>query len=64
MQTMRAWAIITVFLLVTLAGIPYQSLALRFGWTTFPDNNTLSTDFDPATLGFASSFTNALPVSR
>lgn len=40
MQTLRAWAIITVFLLVTLAGIPYQSLALRFGWKsrkTFPN---------------------------
>ena len=40
MQTMRAWAIITVFLLVTVAGIPYQSLALRFGWKsrkTFPN---------------------------
>ncbi len=40
MQTLRAWGIITVFLLVTLAGIPYQSLALRFGWKsrkTFPN---------------------------
>jgi 1-acyl-sn-glycerol-3-phosphate acyltransferase len=40
MQTVRACAIITVFLLVTLAGIPYQSLALRFGWKsrkTFPN---------------------------
>ena len=39
MQTLRAWAIIIVFLLVTLIGIPYQSLALRFGWKsrkTFP----------------------------
>ncbi len=40
MQTLRAWAIIMVFLLVTVAGIPYQSLALRFGWKsrkTFPN---------------------------
>ena len=40
MQTLRAWTIITVFLLVTLAGIPYQSLALRLGWKsrkTFPN---------------------------
>jgi len=40
MQTLRAGAIITVFLLVTVAGIPYQSLALRFGWKsrkTFPN---------------------------
>jgi 1-acyl-sn-glycerol-3-phosphate acyltransferase len=39
MQTLRAWAIIIVFLTVTLIGIPYQSLALRFGWKsrkTFP----------------------------
>jgi hypothetical protein len=39
-------------------------MTLRFGWTKFPDNNTLSTDFDPATLGFANSFTNALPVKK
>ena len=31
-------------------------LALRFGWTTFPDNPSLSIDYDPAQLGFASSF--------
>ena len=39
MQILRAWAIIIVFLAVTLIGIPYQSLALRFGWKsrkTFP----------------------------
>jgi 1-acyl-sn-glycerol-3-phosphate acyltransferase len=40
MQTLRAWAIIIVFLTVTLIGIPYQSMALRFGWKsrkTFPN---------------------------
>jgi 1-acyl-sn-glycerol-3-phosphate acyltransferase len=39
MQILRAWAIIIVFLTVTLIGIPYQSMALRFGWKrrkTFP----------------------------
>jgi 1-acyl-sn-glycerol-3-phosphate acyltransferase len=39
MQTLRAWAIVFVFLTVTLIGIPYQSMALRFGWKrrkTFP----------------------------
>lgn len=39
MQTLRAYAIVTVFLVVTLLTIPYQSLALRFGWKshkTFP----------------------------
>ncbi len=39
-------------------------MTLRFGWTTFPDNNTLSADFDPASLGFANSFINALPVKK
>jgi 1-acyl-sn-glycerol-3-phosphate acyltransferase len=41
MQTLRAWAIIVVFLSVTLLGIPYQSMALRFGWKsrkTFPNS--------------------------
>jgi len=41
MQTLRAWAIIIVFLTVTLIGIPYQSAALRFGWKsrkTFPNS--------------------------
>jgi hypothetical protein len=33
-------------------------MALRYGWTTFPDNPSLSIDFDPATLGFASAFVN------
>ena len=32
MQKLRAYGIIVVFLAVTLAMIPYQSLALRFGW--------------------------------
>lgn len=39
MQILRAWAIVIVFLTVTLIGIPYQSMALRFGWKrrkTFP----------------------------
>ena len=34
-------------------------MALRFGMTRFPDNNTLSIDFDPATLGFNQAFTSA-----
>jgi len=37
---LRAWAIVVVFLAVTLLGIPYQSMALRFGWKsrkTFPN---------------------------
>ena len=35
-------------------------LALRFGWTEFPDNNTLTIDFDPATLGFSPTFLNQI----
>ncbi|MEJ0043708.1 MAG: lysophospholipid acyltransferase family protein [Rhizomicrobium sp.] len=40
MQKARAYGIIVVFLTVTLIGIPYQSLALRFKWKarkTFPN---------------------------
>jgi hypothetical protein len=33
-------------------------LALRFGWTRFVDNSTMTADFDPATLGFSSTFLN------
>ncbi len=29
---------------------------LRYGWTKFQDQNTLSVEYDPAQLGFASSF--------
>jgi hypothetical protein len=31
-------------------------LALRFGKTDFPDNNTVTLPFDPATLGFSSQY--------
>jgi trimeric autotransporter adhesin len=31
-------------------------MALRFGWTRFPDNPSLSIDFDPVSLGFSSAF--------
>src|SRR5205807_7136977 len=31
-------------------------LALRFGWTRFPDNNTMTQPFDPATLPFSQSY--------
>ena len=33
-------------------------LALRFGWTQFVDNSTMTIDFDPATLGFSPTFLN------
>jgi hypothetical protein len=40
--------------------IPSDSsvIALRFGWTRFPDNSTMTIDFDPATLGFSPTFLN------
>jgi hypothetical protein len=31
-------------------------LALRFGWTRFVDNSTMTIDFDPSTLGFSPVF--------
>jgi hypothetical protein len=31
-------------------------MALRYGWTTFPDNPSTSIDYDPAQLGFSPNF--------
>jgi trimeric autotransporter adhesin len=31
-------------------------LALRYGWTQFVDNSTMTIDFDPTTLGFSPTF--------
>jgi hypothetical protein len=39
-------------------------MALRFGMTRFPDNNTLSIAFDPTTLGFSSAFTNLITTPK
>jgi hypothetical protein len=39
-------------------------LTMRAGWTKFQDQNTLSVEFDPKTLGFASSFTDPLQVQK
>src|SRR6266700_5402160 len=39
-------------------------LALRFGWTRFPDNNTMTADFDPATLGFSPAFLNQVSFKK
>ncbi len=39
-------------------------MALRFGWTDFPDNNTLTIPFDPATLGFAPTYVNQMTVQK
>ena len=43
---------------------PSSVLALRFGWTRFPDNNTLTADFDPATLGFAPAFLSQIALKK
>jgi hypothetical protein len=37
-----------------------STLALRFGWTSFPDLPSLSIAFDPATLGFSQQFLNQI----
>ncbi|MBY0496423.1 MAG: hypothetical protein K2Y23_19625 [Cyanobacteria bacterium] len=37
---------------------------LRFGMNTFADNNSLPFPFDPAALGFAPSFLNAMEVKK
>ncbi len=39
-------------------------MALRFGWTKFPDNNTLSIPFDPSTLGFSSNYLSQVALQK
>ncbi|HYR43448.1 MAG TPA: TonB-dependent receptor [Terriglobia bacterium] len=39
-------------------------LALRFGWTRFPDNDTMTANFDPATLGFSPAFLNQVSLKK
>jgi trimeric autotransporter adhesin len=39
-------------------------LAVRFGYTTFPDNNTLSIDFDPRSLPFSQTYKNQIAVDK
>ena len=39
-------------------------VTLRYGWTKFQDQNTLSVEYDPKQLGFNSSFTNGLQVQK
>jgi trimeric autotransporter adhesin len=39
-------------------------MALRFGWTTFPDNNTLTQDFDPRTLGFSQTYAGQIQTDK
>ena len=39
-------------------------LALRYGLTDFPDNNTLSVDFDPTTLPFSQLYKSQMAVAK
>jgi hypothetical protein len=39
-------------------------LALRFGMSRFPDNNTLSIDFDPASLGFSPTYVSQIALPK
>lgn len=39
-------------------------VTLRYGLTSFDDNDTLSIDFDPASLGFDSAFSNAIQTKK
>ena len=39
-------------------------LTLRYGWTQFRDDDTLSVGFDPASLGFAPAFGSAIQTQK
>ena len=39
-------------------------LALRYGFTRFPDNDTLSIEFDPRTLGVSQTFANQIQLNK
>ena len=39
-------------------------LALRFGWTRFPDNNTMTANFDPATLPFSQNYLSLISLKK
>jgi hypothetical protein len=39
-------------------------LALRFGMARFPDNDTLSIEFDPRTLGFSQTYANQVQLNK
>ena len=39
-------------------------LALRFGTTEFPDNDTLTIDFDPRSLPFSSTYANQIQLNK
>jgi hypothetical protein len=39
-------------------------LALRFGMTSFPDDQVLSVDFDPSTLGFSQAYLDQITLDK
>jgi hypothetical protein len=39
-------------------------LTVRYGWTRFVDDDTLSAPFDPATLGFSQNFLSQIQVAK
>jgi hypothetical protein len=39
-------------------------LTVRYGWTRFIDDDTLSVPFDPASLGFGETFLNSIQVKK
>jgi trimeric autotransporter adhesin len=39
-------------------------MALRFGMTSFPDDNTLTVDFDPRTLSLSQTFQNQIQLNK
>lgn len=39
-------------------------VTLRYGWTRFIDSDTLTVDFDPATLGFNPAFSSAIQTKK
>jgi hypothetical protein len=43
---------------------PSSVLSLRFGWTRFPDNNTITLPFDPSTLPFSPSFLSLITLKK
>jgi hypothetical protein len=43
---------------------PSSVLSLRFGWTRFPDNNTITLPFDPSTLPFSPSFLGLIRLKK
>jgi hypothetical protein len=43
---------------------PSSVLSLRFGWTRFPDNDTMTQPFDPATLPFSQNYLSLISLKK